>query len=583
MINKKKLFSYILLALVGFCIIYLCSLFVLNPAIDTGRELYIPLRILKGEVLYKDIFNIYGALSYQINAIAYLLLGAKINSLRILGTINFMLIISAVWFILKELFNTKVSIFSKMDLNNKENPFSICFLTFLNIAYLSNGIFNYILPYAFAMTYGICFFLISLLFFIKFSKNNTPKFAYIASLFAGGAIACKYEFTGYIIFLLTFIIFCKNISKKNVLISILSFTIIPCISYGILFFQGMTFEDLIKTYKILKTMASTQAIQYLYSNFTGTYFNLKVFTICLYKTLIITAIGAISFFSNKFYNQDKFLKFIVLAFFILGILYTGSAGFSLLAMINAILFFIFIKQIYKNKPIFIYMLSTILLSLKTFFAVNIETYGAYTLPFIIISLFTFLFHINYSNKETLKSNIKNIFSVIVIGMLGLIFIQSGIRTLKLITGYIYTAPIKSGNYFKILTNTIYTYPYIAKPINNAIKYIEEKTKPSDKIVVLPETQFLNFVTGRPADNLYDSLTPMYFETFGENNIIKHFSETKPEYFIINNRDTSDYGKRYICDDYGIQFCSFVKDNYERVAIFGEKQYILQVFKRKDLI
>ena len=31
--------------------------------IDTGREFYIPSQILKGGVLYKDIFNIYGPAS----------------------------------------------------------------------------------------------------------------------------------------------------------------------------------------------------------------------------------------------------------------------------------------------------------------------------------------------------------------------------------------------------------------------------------------------------------------------------------------------------------------------------------------
>ena len=120
-------------------------------------------------------------------------------------------------------------------------------------------------------------------------------------------------------------------------------------------------------------------------------------------------------------------------------------------------------------------------------------------------------------------------------------------------------------------------------INSAKTYILKETKENDKIIILPETQFLNFLTKRVGDNLYDSLTPMYFETFGEEKIINHFAETKPEYFILNNRNTADYGKRYICDDYGKQFCNFVKNDYKNVATFGEKQYILQVFKRKDLL
>ena len=94
--------------------------------------------------------------------------------------------------------------------------------------------------------------------------------------------------------------------------------------------------------------------------------------------------------------------------------------------------------------------------------------------------------------------------------------------------------------------------------------------------------YINFVTGRPADNIFDSLTPMYFETFGEEFVINHFSQTKPEYFILNNRDTYDYGKRFICDDYGKQFCQFVKENYKNTETFGEGKYVMQLYKRNDL-
>ena len=49
--------------------------------IDTGREFYIPQQMLEGNVLYKDIYNIYGALSYQINAVLMAIFGQKINVL----------------------------------------------------------------------------------------------------------------------------------------------------------------------------------------------------------------------------------------------------------------------------------------------------------------------------------------------------------------------------------------------------------------------------------------------------------------------------------------------------------------------
>ena len=163
----------------------------LNPAIDSGREFYIPYRMLCGDVLYKDIFNIYGPLAYQINQFAYSVLGINIHALRVFGVCNLLLIICAVRLILKEFFTEKdkVSFFFK--------DFSILntvFFAFIAIVSVSSSIFNFIIPYSYAMTYGLCLFLFSLYFFIKFSKTDLPKFAYLACFFAGGAFCCKYEF-----------------------------------------------------------------------------------------------------------------------------------------------------------------------------------------------------------------------------------------------------------------------------------------------------------------------------------------------------------------------------------------------------
>ena len=70
--------------------------------IDTGREFYIPQQMLQGKVLYKDIFNIYGPLSYQFNAILLSLFGQKINTLYFAGIINSLVIIITLYLLARE-------------------------------------------------------------------------------------------------------------------------------------------------------------------------------------------------------------------------------------------------------------------------------------------------------------------------------------------------------------------------------------------------------------------------------------------------------------------------------------------------
>ena len=64
-----------------------------------SREAYLPWQMLKGKVLYKDIFNVYGPLGYQINAIAYALLGVKLNTLYLMGFLNSLVICFTTFFI----------------------------------------------------------------------------------------------------------------------------------------------------------------------------------------------------------------------------------------------------------------------------------------------------------------------------------------------------------------------------------------------------------------------------------------------------------------------------------------------------
>lgn len=562
-----------------FLLAFVASFFQLNPAIDTGRELYIPLRMINGEVLYRDIVNIYGALAYQLNALLYLIFGVGLAPLRIAGVLNSTLTIWLFMLICEEIFPAK-----KQDENNstieKKALWQFAVIPLI-VGVCSLGTFNYTLPYSFAMTYGLTAFLGSLLFAIKFARNDEPKYAYVACLLCGFAIACKYDFFLYAIFLALYILINKKISTTDVLISLSCVAIVPIISLGILFLQGMQTCDLQEAFALITAISKTHSIKYFYSNFTGACPKLSIFGLSLIKTALLFAIGAIITFAKRMCKSDKFLMNLIYVFAIAGFLYVGTAGYALFAIINAILFCIFLKKIIQNKPLYMFMCATILFSFKTFFAINIDVYGTYTMPLILLSICAFLHNINYTEKETVKSAIQTFAAILITGFLILCSIKSILVLIPKTQGILHVTA-KNTNSFIENTNSVFAYPQVAKTLNEAKQYIENNTNPTDAIVVIPETMYLNFVTGRPADNIFDSLTPMYFETFGEEFIINHFTLTKPEYIILNNRDTYDYGKRFICNDYGKQFCQFVKEKYTHTATFGEEKYIMQLYKRNDL-
>lgn len=571
------------LLIITFLLAFTASFFQLNPAIDTGRELYIPFRMINGEVLYRDIVNIYGPLAYQLNALLYLIFGATLTPLRIAGIFNSTLIIWIFMLICGEIFPLKnqQENTTKSEFTGEKGYWQLAVIPLIT-GVCSLGTFNYTLPYSFSMTYGLTAFLASVLFFIKFAQNDEPKFAYLACLFAGCAIACKYDFFLYAIFLALYILVNKKISTINVLASFACFAIIPAISFGILFMQGMKFFDLQETFALVNAISHTHSLKYFYSNFTGACPSISILSFGIVKTLLLIAIGAIVTFAKTMCKSDKFLIILVGFFGFTGLIYVGFSGYSLIAIINALIFCIFLKKIYTNKPLYIFMCASILFSFKTFFAVNMDVYGTYTAPLILLSIGAFLYNADYCSKKELKTAVNTFFSMLLAGLLILCGIKSIMTIIPKSQGFLQVTTTNTNNSGNKSTNGVFAYPQVANTLNTAIAYIEKNTKETDKIVVVPETMYINFVTGRPADNIFDSLTPMYFETFGEEFVINHFSQTKPEYFILNNRDTYDYGKRFICDDYGKQFCQFVKENYKNTETFGEGKYVMQLYKRNDL-
>lgn len=555
--------------LLGILFVFVINLFFFwlkqgSITVDTGREFYIPFEMLKGQVLYKDIFNIYGPLSYQINALSFLVFGQKINSLYVLGVINSFVILSTLYLISREFLDR---IFS--------------FLIVLFVMYSSIftvGLFNFNLPYSFAMSYGFSAFLVAVYFLIKYTKEPKPLYSYISCFFTGLAIINKYEYFAFLPLVFYVISFLKPLQKKEILKSLGCFLITPLVSFSVLFFQGLRFEDLVSAIIVIKKISGCETLKYIYTFISGTYFNPKLFHNVLKHFLYFAGVFFILFsyesviknFKNRSSKILIGLLFVLVTFISLFFLKVQVFGFF--PVLNFLFLILFFKIILKEPSELVLMLSALIISLKTFFALNIFVYGSYIMPLLLLSIIAFLMNgfkrfckFEFTNNSVKSSTL--ILLVAFIFYLGFIqFFSLGQKNVLLKT--------PKGNIYGSF-DTISAY-------SGLIDFINTKTKKTDKIVILPETPFVNFITDRDSDSYYDSLIPLYVEAFGEDNIIKHFKETKPEYIVINNRDTSDYGYRYMCKDYALKFCSFVKQDYSSVKIFGSGSYKMNIYVRKDL-
>ncbi|MBR1753877.1 hypothetical protein IJ732_03490 [bacterium] len=485
-----------------------------NLITDNGREAFLPtVAFDKHYVMYRDIFNLYPPLSYQINGVLYKIFGENLRVLYFAGLLNTIVIISALYYIARYFLDRYFA-------------FLIGFFTIFYCVFgsVSNGI-EFIFPYAYAYVYAFSGFLVSLACFLKYLKDYDYKYLPISLFALGFSLANKFEFSLTIFIYILALIFLKpklNITK--ILGAIFSFSILLILSYGYLFYQGLNFQDVI-TYiefgkrffatQSYKDFASVNSFSFLNSIIT---FNLKflpfwILFLYMLKTKAINKIffsilSSISIFSYWwFYSQTDVLIF---------------------AWLSLPIFIIILYLIYRlsknfNKQDFIFLLTIIIFLLsviKINFLISKNNYGYYSIPIFI--MLNIIFIKNYLKNISSKINLHLFFTVFLVSV-------------SVICGYLQSY----GNSLEIKTHKIetpkgimYADSNIAKPFGEVIDYIKTNTPKDSTVLVMQEGVMLNFLTDRPTDLMLYHLINIHIEALGEDYILNRLNQNPPNYVVI---------------------------------------------------
>lgn len=377
----------------------------------------------------------------------------------------------------------------------------------------------------------------------------------MSSLFAGICIANKYDFLLYVFVVLFFILKEKNWK------AFLCFISVPLVSYGILFIQGMRFSDLINTLLIVKTMAQTNTLTYFYQN-AGIYFHQKAILtdILLFCKIAvpfgIMLYGAYLFESKKVISIILFTAGYVFYLWFFTINIGSTLGFLPLSLL--ILFLIRLRKL--NSNFIVLVISALVVSAKVFWVMLLYLYGNYYVAIVMIAVFALVFTFVPRKLEKAAG----------VGLL--------ISSACFIFANFYMLSI-ADNVVQTDNGVIFTEQAISKSTKELVNFINHKTKSDDRIVIFPEGMMINFLTDRNGDDYYNSLIPLYVETFGEDKIIEHFKSDMPEYIVFNNQSMRDYYFQYICNDYALDFCGFINQNYTLEKVI-DNEFRYMIFKRK---
>ena len=97
-------------------------------------------------------------------------------------------------------------------------------------------------------------------------------------------------------------------------------------------------------------------------------------------------------------------------------------------------------------------------------------------------------------------------------------------------------------------------------------------RPGQTLAVLPEGSLLNFLTGLSRPTPFGTLMPIEARLYGEGAILAAFERRPPDWVVLVQKDTSEFGPRFFGRDYLASLGAFVAEGYEPVSRWGDEPF-----------
>ena len=564
-----------------------------NIVIDTPREMWMPLQVLKGRVLYKDLAYEYGFLPPYLLSFVYRIFGVSVISLVGVG-ITVTVLMTALLYKISRFFLNEIFSFLVI----------VTFMFVFAFGHYSGGIFNFILPYSFASTFFMLFTASSLYFFLEFIVSEKRKHLLLWGVSLILSFLCRpdmsipvwagFVFIGEIFIFKTR----KKIWRFNLyfiaplLISILCYILFIIKMQALEGFKGSIIE--LVTFGITKNDAFVSNMIGLNNIGFNISLIVKSFVLHLIVILLIGAgsIAVSSFFLNKKEESNITLPLIglvvitaafMLGYNLLAINFLQYRCMVLLLIIGAGVFFVKTftgPDFKKNISCLLLFVISILTITRIIFKTLPYGYGFYMLDLSLICYYVFFFRIIKNVVRKLRiNNFPMNFFLSVLACLFLFLISPYWR----ISSYVY-----AHKNVKINTNmgSIFCFP-VQGTLRywEAVEYIRNNVPDDAAVVVVPEGVGINLFTSRKNPSRYYSFVPPVCIRIGEGNIIAELNRYNIDYFVIVHRTTAEYGYPFFGVDYGKKIFSWINEHYEVIKQFGpmpftSKEFGVAVLKRK---
>ncbi len=563
--------------------------------VDLGRETDLPLRLMNGELLYRDIHYLYPPFSPYFNALLYKVFGVHLDTLAFSGIVFTALLIFICYKIARKLMPPVGA--------------SIAAALIVVMSFKPAG--SLVLPYSFAGLHAAVFALAAILFTLRYAKNRKRGDLLITGIFIGLAAITKQEFAfAAAVAVSAYSIYLHRTNVRLILRDI-SLAAIPAMAIAVpvfgWLFASIDWRILINDCHLFYTNIP-ESLNF-YNRFrSGLNDPLGSFLQMIGAAAISTVfVVLIVFFSDR---RGQFRARLAYWF-------TGSLAVAIPILflyrdqwdgspLRAVPFLLLAIIVYTWRggpgnttedaddlngtasPHFLFIVAIFSLALIFRVVLRVPSGGFsgsfYVPPSLILLVYALLTALPLAVKRW--SGDQNSYS-------GAVAITRTLCILAIIgtaVSFSFRYRARFGYEISAQRGTLVAERGSGPTIDAALEFIEANTAEYEVIAVLPEGNDVAFLTGRRINLRHQVLIPGFLGEQDEKDAIEALKNGNVRYIFITNRPMREFGATAFGEDFYTILGSFIDKNYETVAAFGSPgdsdpkiggpQFFIKVLQRK---
>jgi len=552
--------------------------------VDFGQQLYIPWQLASGKLLYKDIIILHGPFSQYFNAFWFKLFGP---SLTVLIFVN-LAILAGITIVLYQ---------SVRRFADSLTATTVCLvlLTLFGFSqYVRVGNYNYVTPYTQETTHGVALTAAMILALSHYLTRGGRVAGALSGLCLGLALLTKVEVavaavTVVVIgFAMAYFVGPRSAApKRDGFVLFCAMALAPTVGFYLYFLFHLPAEQALHAigqgFFIPSGEVSKNVFFMRILGLDNPGDNLSRMLKMFVAVVIFVLFAATADVACRSFTKNTRLAAIVLGLVFLLALYLG---FHLLPWLDipralplttSLALAVFVVLLVKHPrrmewwpallPMVLWTTFALGLLSKMVLNVHIYHYGFYlAMPATLVLVICLTYWIPEVLRRTWGCGV--VFRTLALAILAAASLYYLNRSHKLYQ--LKDFAVGTGG------DTIFTYgPKLQTAglvTSQTLRWIAEKTSPEATFVGLPEGIMLNYLSRRTTTSSYVNFTVGETIVFGEKRFFDSLKARPPDYVILVDKDTSEFGIGPFGADlrYGQQIMDWVNRHYTPVALLGDE-------------